>query len=59
MIGPGMELEKHENFFVMRFGVAYDFELGKHWDVAPEIIYDFKNGHINSFTFAISFGKRF
>jgi hypothetical protein len=59
IIGPGVELESHENFFVFRAGVGSEFEVGNHWDFAPEIIYDLKNGHINTLTIAIAVGKRF
>lgn len=58
-MGAGIELEQHENFSVFRFGVGYDLHLGHHWDVAPEIVYDLKNGHINSFTMAFVVGKSF
>lgn len=59
IMGPGIEFEGHENFFVFRVGVGSEFEVGDHWDFAPEIIYDLKDGHINSITFAIGVGKRF
>jgi len=57
--GAGIELEQHQNFSVLRFGVGYDLHLGHHWDVAPEIVYDLKDGHINSFTMAFGVGKTF
>ena len=59
IIGPGIELEEHENFSIFRFGVGYEFEIGNHWDFAPEFIYDLKNGHVNSVTLAIGIGKLF
>ena len=59
ILGPGIEFEDHENFSVFRIGVGTEVEFGNHWDFAPEIIYDLKNGHINSFTLAIGIGKRF
>ena len=57
--GPGVELEEDHNLWVYRFGLGYEFELPGHWDFAPEFVYDLKNGIINSFTIAISIGKRF
>jgi len=57
--GPGIELDDHGNFYVVRLGIGYEFHLPGHWDVAPEVVYDLKDGHINSFTIAIGFGKRF
>ena len=59
ILGPGLEIESHENFFIFRAGVGSEFEIGNHWDFAPEIIYDLKNGHINTISFAIGVGKRF
>lgn len=57
--GPGIELEGHANFSIFRFGIAYELEFGNHWDFAPEVVYDLKDGHINSLTIAIGVGKRF
>ncbi len=57
--GPGIEIESHKNFSVMRLGVGSEFEIGNHWDFSPEIIYDLKNGHINTLTLALGVGKRF
>lgn len=57
--GPGIELEADHAFRVFRFGLGYEFELPGHWDFAPEFVYDHKGGIINSFTLAISIGKRF
>ena len=59
MLGPGIELEGHKNFSIFRFGLGYEFEFGNHWDFAPEVVYDLKDGHINSLTIAIGVGKRF
>ena len=59
LFGPGIELEGHKNFSIFRFGIGYEFEIGKHWDFAPEFVYDLKDGHINSLTIAIGIGRRF
>ena len=59
LIGPGVEFEKSHNFFVLRGGMAYEFELPGHWDFAPELVFDLKDGHIGSFTWGIGVGKRF
>ena len=58
-LGPGIEFEGHENFSVLRMGVGFEFEVGKHWDFAPEVIYDLKNEIINSLTVGIGIGRRF
>ena len=57
-IGPGVELEESANLFVVRIGVSYEYELGQHWDFAPEIIYDLKGSSINAFTICVGVGRR-
>ncbi len=59
ILGPGIEFEDHENFFVFRMGVGSEFEIGNHWDFSPELVYDLKNGNINAITLALGVGKRF
>ncbi len=59
LIGPGIEFESGHNFSILRLGLAYEFELPGHWDFAPELVYDLKDGHINALTIAIGVGKRF
>jgi hypothetical protein len=59
LAGPGIEFEENHNFFVVRAGMGYEFELPGHWDFAPEIVFDLKDGQIGSFTWGIGVGKRF
>lgn len=59
MLGPGIELESEENFYILRLGVSYEFEIGSGFDFSPELVYDLKDGLINSFTLAIGVGYRF
>ena len=59
IMGPGIELEQHANFYIFRAGIGSEFDVGNHWDFAPEIIYDLKDGHINTLTIAIAVGKSF
>jgi len=57
--GPGIEFEESHNFFVVRVGMGYEFELPGNWDFAPEVVFDLKEGQIGSFTWGIGVGKRF
>lgn len=57
--GPGIELEKSHNFFIYRIGANYEFHIANHWDFAPEVIFDIKDGFIGSFTWGIGVGKSF
>ncbi len=58
-VGPGLELEKNENFMVYRFGVEYEFEMGKHWELSPGVFYDSKEGIYDSWSVGLAVGKRF
>jgi hypothetical protein len=58
-IGPGIELEKEENFFIFNVGVSYEFELPGDWDIAPELGFELKGGHTGAITFGLSVGKKF
>lgn len=57
--GPGVELEKNENFFVYRVGLSYEIELPGHWDISPGLIYDNKQGIYDSWSLMLSVGKHF
>ena len=46
--GIGKEFEKHHNFIVYRTGLEYEIEVGKDWDIAPSLIFDFKEDLITS-----------
>lgn len=55
--GPGVELEKHHNFFLIKVGtdVAKTFEQG--WSVGITVDYDFKEVN-SSLSFGITVSKR-
>jgi len=57
--GPGIELEKHENFFIWKVGFEYEIELGRSWDVTPELSYLNKNGQFGAIEIGVAFGKSF
>jgi len=59
LTGPGIELEKEENFFVVRTGLEYELELGSHWDVSPTIFYDSRIDAYDTFSIGIGIGKHF
>lgn len=59
LAGPGIEFEENHNLFVIRVGMGYEFELPGHWDFAPELVFDLKDGSVGSFTWGIGVGKRF
>jgi hypothetical protein len=59
--GVGYEFEKMDDFFILRFGAEYEFELSNHWDVFTTFSYDTSTGDRNyhTYTFGVGFGKRF
>lgn len=59
VVGAGTELEKNENLFVMRVGLEYEVEFGKHWDVSPTVIYDLRSNNSSTWGIGIGIGKRF
>ena len=56
--GPGMELEKHENFFVTRIGIEYEIDIRNGWDVHPVLFYDARRDAYDTFSLGLGFGKR-
>jgi len=58
-VGPGLEIERNESFFVTKIGVEYGIELPNHWDLAPGISYDNKEGEFDAWSFGFSIGKKF
>lgn len=56
--GGGMEIEKNQNFGLVRLGTAYSFPLKKNWDIAPTVSFDHKIGYY-SYEFVVAIGKSF
>lgn len=56
--GPGIEFEPEENFYILSFGISYEWELPKYFDISPEISYELKNGHTGAISFALAVGYR-
>ena len=56
--GPGVELEPHENFFVLKVGFEYAFAIANGWSTGFVFGYDFKEEY-DSFALGISVARRF
>ncbi len=56
--GPGIEIEDHENFFVIKVGTEYGFPLPNWWDLAVSLTYDWKDVY-GAWSLGVSAGKRF
>ena len=59
VLGSGVELEKNEDLFIIRAGLEYEVEFGKHWDVSPTVVYDHRSNSTSTFGIGIGIGKRF
>ena len=57
-LGPGIELEKHHNFAVLRFGTDYVIPLKNNWILTPVLTFDHKFDY-TSWEVALAIGKRF
>lgn len=56
--GPGVEVEKHENFFVLKVGFEYAFAVAYGWATGVAFGYDFKDEY-DSWAAGISVARRF
>ncbi|MTB50337.1 hypothetical protein [Lewinella sp. W8] len=60
LAGPGIELERENNFALFRLGVEYEIPIGGHFDLAPSIFYDQRLGDgYHTWNFALGVGKTF
>ena len=57
MAGYGVEVEKHENFQMVRTGVEYGIALPKHWELGFSLEFDYKINTHSSFMFGVAFSK--
>ena len=59
LAGYGIELEKHENIQLLRFGVEYGFHLPGNWELGFALEFDAKLNAYNSWIFGAGFSKLF
>ncbi len=59
LAGPGWELERNEDFFLVRAGLEYEFELGHGWDLSPTFFYDTRQHAYDTWSIALGVGKQF
>ena len=58
--GPGLEIEKGENFKLFRVGVEYEYEINQHWDICPTVFYDSRfGGGYHTWSIAFGIARRF
>jgi hypothetical protein len=56
--GPGIELEKHEDFFVLKVGAEYAFAVAHGWATGVAFGYDFKDEY-DSWALGMSVARSF
>lgn len=56
--GPGYELEKHKNLFLVKVGTEYSFEISENFEIALNLIYENKQEIYDAWTFGIAFNKK-
>jgi hypothetical protein len=56
--GPGYELEKSENLFLIKIGTEYSFEVAEDFEIAINLAYESKEEVYNSWTLGVAFNKR-
>jgi hypothetical protein len=59
MAGYGVEVEKNENFQMIRTGVEYGIALPKHWELGFSLEFDYKIKTYSSLMFGVGFSKMF
>lgn len=58
-VGPGAEIENGESYYLCRFGLEYEKEIGGGYDISPAIFYDQRLDGFATYTIALGIGKRF
>ncbi|PWJ44011.1 hypothetical protein [Sediminitomix flava] len=56
--GPGIEIEKNENFGLLKFEAEWEFIKGDNWGIAPFVAYDVKKEY-NTWEAGLSFIRFF
>lgn len=57
--GVGREFEKHENFWVYRFGIGYDVHIAGDWDLIGGFVVDLKENLYDAWSLSLGIGKSF
>jgi len=56
--GPGYEIEKHENLFLIKAGTEYSFEINKNFEIALNLIFESRIGVYDAWTFGIALNRK-
>lgn len=59
IVGPGIEFEKEENFYLASLGLCYEVEIPGGWALVPEFVYKLKGGHTSTYALGLGVSKTF
>ena len=59
MVGPGVEFTPKKDKFAVRLGTGYEFELGDHWTLTPEVFVDLIESGENTWVGGVALGYGF
>lgn len=57
--GPGVEFTPKKDKFLLRLGAGYEFDLGGHWSLAPEVLVDLIETGAETWLFGLAIGYHF
>ena len=57
--GPGYEWHDNKEKYLWRVGVGYEFGLGGHWSIAPELLVDMLENGDNTWLAGVAIGYHF
>ncbi len=57
--GPGYEFTEKDDELLFRIGVGYEFSLGDHWTLAPELVADFIEDGKRTYILGLALGREF
>ncbi|WP_281777710.1 hypothetical protein [Croceibacter atlanticus] len=58
-VGPGVELEKNESFFLARVGVEYEYDINENFYLMPTLFHDQRFDGFSTTTFGLGIGHFF
>lgn len=57
-LGPGYEIDKHQDLFLLKLGTEYSFEVTPDFEIGINLMYENKWEIYDSWMFGIAFNKR-
>ncbi|WP_370391113.1 hypothetical protein [uncultured Winogradskyella sp.] len=57
-LGPGVELEKEESFYLFRFGIEYEKDISKSFYLLPNLFLDQRFDGYNTWNIGLGIGMR-